>query len=44
MLAASTGRDKGRKVAVIRKDQVNKGVWHCVIAACTSCHQQIMII
>lgn len=30
--AASTGRERSRRTAVINTDQTNKGVWYCVMA------------
>lgn len=31
--AANTGRERRSNTAVIRTDQMNKGVWYCVSAA-----------
>lgn len=30
--AANTGSDRSSKMAVIRTDQTNRGVWYCVVA------------
>lgn len=31
--AARTGRDSRRRIAVIKTDHTNRGVWNCVMAA-----------